>query len=1006
KVQSGGGWDSSNPYRLKLTLTPPTATPTPTSTATPETVEACLLAVADAYVSEPDPNGTYGDSVWLSVGDSDAEFMLSQRTLVKFDLTSLHLPDDATIVGARFEAYLAGAAGGENATIDLHDLNRDWDEATVTWNNRPPAASLQATANVGMATDLYVGWEGDDFTALVDRWYRNTVRNRGFMLLHRYEGGEYTNRTFRSRETTFGPRLTIYYTTADPDAQDDLCPTSDRDYRPPDVEARHAPEPGSSLEPLRITADADDDVGLMRVEIHFGGFLVQTCDAGGARWARCVYEDTVAPGLYLYYATAYDLAGNGTSTPAAEVRVILDGQAPQVLVSHVPRNPSPGEAINFVVVASDEAGLQSVRLRYNDQETIWIPGDPGDFLAEVVEWTPPEDTWRVIYWASALDEEDFYAATPFKTILIGNDGPDGDDDFLSDEMESRLCTDPFNPDTDHDAILDGWELLGQEFSDGTLLDLPFLGANPCRRDAFLELDWEAGYEPPDDAVQMLVNAYGDQGIALHVDMGQWGGGNEVPFGQYVEVTDAREPESDARRLWTFHYGWVRNRDPGGRSGYCCGSNINVKIGPNWPAFSVAQEIMHELGHSIGLGHGGRTEADTQLRDGNFIYYSGNWDNTNRKPNYPGSMNYGYYSETFWDPVGLSFQKFVGFSQVALPTLDERHLDERPNSDFAEALAAYLAPAGLVPIVFYSCLDPDDDQGYVMVSDGLQTVARMAPGEAWQTADLPAHPPGIDWNCDGEIEADVAANINGDGGDRWVPDDWPEPSQELVGRDDWSMIPWVNNCPGLDVYSAEYRAAADNPPCPGGLLAQADESLGQEPQGQTGTLEEAEANSLPGEFCDGLNNDGDDQVDEGCPDQDGDQIVDALDNCPDTPNVDQADLNHNYTGDACEAPPGTPTGLAGRALLNAIQLTWQAPPGPGVVGYNVYRVAPGDTVARFLGGYPSTATPAFTDGDIHQTGVFQYQVAAVTRYGSESIAPAEVQVQVGHLYTVLPLVLRQ
>ncbi|MGQ9584371.1 MAG: PPC domain-containing protein, partial [Anaerolineae bacterium] len=34
KVQSGGGWDSSNPYRLKLTLTPPTATPTPTPTRT------------------------------------------------------------------------------------------------------------------------------------------------------------------------------------------------------------------------------------------------------------------------------------------------------------------------------------------------------------------------------------------------------------------------------------------------------------------------------------------------------------------------------------------------------------------------------------------------------------------------------------------------------------------------------------------------------------------------------------------------------------------------------------------------------------------------------------------------------------------------------------------------------------------------------------------------------------------------------------------------------------
>jgi len=905
------------PLGCSPTPTPPKSTPTPTPSPTlppgSRQISICLPAIADAYVSESDPAGTYGNSVWLSVGDSDAEFLLRHRSLVKFDLTNA-LPADAVIRAARFEAYLAGATGGEVATIDLYSIDRDWQENTVTWNNRPLVTALRATANAGTDTDQFVGWESDELTELVDGWYRQTLPNRGFMLLHRYESGAYTNRSFRSRETSVDPRLIISYETADPNAHDTSCEPFEIDYDPPRVTVAHAPVPASNRAPLTITARANDDQGLLRVETYFDGSRVQTCAAGGARQATCVYEDTVAAGMHRYYALVYDLAGNGGSSPAVDVRVIVDGQAPRVRVTHSPRNPAPGTAIRFAIEAEDEAGLQSVRLRYGDEETNWIP-DPGTSFSTDFEWTPPAGTWRITYWASARDEEDFTAATPLKTILIGNDGPDRDEDGISDAMEQGLCTDPDNPDSDHDAILDGWELLGQPFTDGTVLDLPGMGASPCRQDVFVELDWELGYEPPADAIQMLVNAYRAQGIRLHVDTGQWGGGGDViPVGRYVGVTEAREPQSDAHRLWTFHYGFIRNRDPGGTSGWCCNTSFNIKIGPNWSAFSVAQEIMHELGHSVGLGHGGRTDVDTQLRDGNFIYYSGDWDGTNFKPNHPGSMDYGYYAEVFWDPENSSFQKTVGFSQVALPSLDERHLDERQGSDFAEALRAYPAPPGLVPVVCYSCLDPDDGLGYLMVSDGRETVARKRSDSGWQAADLPDHPAGIDWNCDGAIVADVEGNINGDGRSRWLPTQWPDPADQIVGRADWPMVPWVNNCPGDDMYSAAYLAIADNPPCPGSGAAAARRALAVEPP-HTDPTEDLEINSLPAESCDALDNNGDGRTDEGCSDRDGDQIVDALDNCPDTANADQADVNRDYTGDACEAELAAPvsgcTGDCGR-----------------------------------------------------------------------------------------------
>ena len=64
----------------------------------------------------------------------------------------------------------------------------------------------------------------------------------------------------------------------------------------------------------------------------------------------------------------------------------------------------------------------------------------------------------------------------------------------------------------------------------------------------------------------------------------------------------------------------------------------------------AEVVMHELGHNLGLHHGGG-------------------DTTNGKPNYPSVMNYG-----------LQFNNFVphrrlDYSRVLMPDLDESALTE-------------------------------------------------------------------------------------------------------------------------------------------------------------------------------------------------------------------------------------------------------------------------------------------------------------------------------------------
>ena len=991
RVQSGGGVDPRDPYRLRLTETP---------AGEQRTVTACLEAIADATVSESDPVGNYGNATWLSIGDSDQEFMLRHRSLVRFDLAGLLLPGDADFTNARLEAYLHGAAGPDEMTIVLYSVHANWEEDTVTWNNRPPLVDAVADAVVGEHLNQFYGWESHEFTDLVADWYLGDQPNRGVMLVHQYEdNADYVGRTLSSSETTHPPRLTITYTTHDPDQPDAPCDDGGIDYRPPTIRASHTPEPGSTESQLRITAEASDNQALLRVEIHLDGELVETCNAGGARNHTCIFADRLAAGLHHYYATAFDQAGNATSSPATDVRVVVDGEAPHVQAMHTPLNPAPGERIRFDVSAQDEAGLQTLELNYGNEDHFW-PGEQDGDQSESLNWTPADDVWRVLYWASAIDQEDFYAATGFKTILIGNTGDDRDDDGLSDEMEDRLCTDPANPDSDGDALLDGWELLGQSFSDGTFLDLAGMGAHPCRKDVFLEIDWEQTVPAGADAVQMLVNAYREHGIHLHVDTGQWGGGgDQAAVGQYDGVTSAREAESDPHRLWTFHYVFIKERDPGGTSGWCCSTNINIKVDPGDSDLTLAQEIIHELGHSVGLGHGGRDERDTQMRDGRFIHYSGHWDSVNFKPNYISSMNYGYYPPAYWDPNRQTFVNYLGYSEAALGDLDENHLDERPGSAFAEALADYPAPPGLSVMFFYSCLDPDDDEIYLMVSDGERTLART-PGGLWQMADLPVHADGIDWNCDGEIDADVAANINGNGTRTWRPAAWPDPEQTFVGREDYGMIPWMNNCPGLDSYGAAYLEAADNPPCPSGNGAVSGQSVTphHDPPADSGEP------LLPGEFCDGDNDDGDGEVDEGCSDRDGDKIVDAVDNCPNLSNPDQADLNHDAIGDGCALPPAAPTGLTAQATVGGVKLSWEVSPGLDALGYNVYRKAPGDTVFRFLGAFPTTASSTYTDVRSYRPGTYTYQVTALTRYGFESMNPAEVEVQVIVTPLFAPLIL--
>ena len=250
--------------------------------------------------------------------------------------------------------------------------------------------------------------------------------------------------------------------------------------------------------------------------------------------------------------------------------------------------------------------------------------------------------------------------------------------------ENSTGTDPLNPDTDGDGISDGDEILG------TLegLDLPAMGADPLRHDIFVEVDWFAGmvegefrdFAPTQAGIQRIIDCYADApvenpygaapGIDIHIDYGQGGpftGGQQLPgdpppfIGFDGDFNVLKTFFFNSNRKDYFHYAIFANRHTAadnGSSGIAelNGDDFMVTLNAFNSDYNMSQTFVHEIGHNLGLRHGG-------------------FENTNWKPNYNSVMNYRHQfpgvdidADTQGDGV-LDYSSGLNFD------IDERDVDE-------------------------------------------------------------------------------------------------------------------------------------------------------------------------------------------------------------------------------------------------------------------------------------------------------------------------------------------
>jgi hypothetical protein len=273
-------------------------------------------------------------------------------------------------------------------------------------------------------------------------------------------------------------------------------------------------------------------------------------------------------------------------------------------------------------------------------------------------------------------------------------------------------------DGDDDGILDGAELTGLRDMDGNLLanlaNMDFGVADPCRKTVAVEIDFMADQNtghthqplaaapPLPAAIAEVVDRFdaapvaprpncpydasGRRGVNLIVDIDDAiaeqtnFAASEGDVCNQLRATRDLFLDKDLRTY--FHYSlWVHNLAPGVTRGgvQCPGTPDHIVSLGSWTnglgtAREQAATFMHELGHSLGLGHGGS-------------------DTINFKPNYLSVMNYLFAATGIFNNV--TRQSRVDYSQRALATLSETALSETAGINDAHDLTNWRDPTDLL-----------------------------------------------------------------------------------------------------------------------------------------------------------------------------------------------------------------------------------------------------------------------------------------------------------------------
>ncbi|UCD51684.1 MAG: DUF11 domain-containing protein, partial [Phycisphaerales bacterium] len=420
----------------------------------------------------------------------------------------------------------------------------------------------------------------------------------------------------------------------------------------------------------------------------------------------------------------------------------------------------------------DDSGFGEGRF-YLDSVT---PDESGEFHLKVVDKAKVNKTlYYPFLSATATNLEDEGSTSEFSPVYGDPDG----DKFV---------------DSDGDGLPDEWETKGIDFDGDGKIDLDLkkeYKAKPDHKDVFVEVDWMSGFKPPKGAIDAVKTAFdrapvknldGSTGITLRVN--DYLPGDIIPhmaktwfkktpaanddfwdlkkehFGSLFILGSGIWKYIGARSL-VFHYGIFADElaldpgeEPAGGAAELHGDDFIITLGNTTSDWERAAGcFMHELGHNLGLHHGGPMARDPVGSQQSKINY---------KPNYLSVMNYSYV-DADWIDRPLDYSRF---DHTTLVELNELFLNESDGITGAMSIPGLQKPpAGITNYPYWEEIVytyPEANQAKVATakSDGM-----------------------IDWNHDKSISFSIIqANIND------KPEQLVTQNLDLLqSREDWNHL---------------------------------------------------------------------------------------------------------------------------------------------------------------------------------------------------------------------------
>lgn len=284
-----------------------------------------------------------------------------------------------------------------------------------------------------------------------------------------------------------------------------------------------------------------------------------------------------------------------------------------------------------------------------------------------------DESWISDIIISGVEYEVKQNLLPFKSSSIY-------DDYIGKEVFVKLSDEKVidllftDTDTDSDGLYDFWEKYGADYNKDGIVDLPIneMGATVDTKDIYVEVDCMDGFNATtQEYFDKVAVEYAAHSIRLHIDAGEnytdyvtgvmWSeypsgsGASIIPyvseFDSFDRIEEIANENFTVNRRSVFHYcAFVENLGGAGGTAYLNHQLFTVLA--TMSDRSKGASFMHELGHNLGLRHGGS-------------------DSLNNKPNYLSNMNYLFaYSDD------LAYK----YSDYKLPNIDENSLNEKIGVD--------------------------------------------------------------------------------------------------------------------------------------------------------------------------------------------------------------------------------------------------------------------------------------------------------------------------------------